>query len=336
VSVSAGLALASFAQASDAPTNTKLKWRARGTSVQQAVATSEPSETKPGPARKAVTEQPGAISTKTSRARLRDSVMQVANYQDDPQGSQDLDDLKDSQDAHRRIDEDLDKLEADNMPPDIKSEPAESEPIPEPAPLREADDPFREDAVPTPPANDEPLPPGDLSQGISTPGFSQSCDDYQIECRRAFQELQSHGMKDIVVGLVIEGVEGEDYPCDCKPQNPPRFAGRNFSPTTFTWKATGVCHKPLYFEDVQLERYGHSWNPVVQPFMSAAHFFVSIPVLPYKMGLTPPNECIYTLGYYRPGSCAPYMLDPIPLSLRGAVFEAIGITGFAFFFYPPG
>jgi hypothetical protein len=28
------------------------------------------------------------------------------------------------------------------------------------------------------------------------------------------------------------------------------------------------------------------------------------------------------LGYYRPGSCAPYYLDPIPLSVRAALFEA--------------
>ena len=112
-----------------------------------------------------------------------------------------------------------------------------------------------------------------------------------------------------------------------------RATGRR---TTFTWKATGTCHKPLYFEDVQLERYGHSWNPVVQPFMSAAHFFVSVPLLPYKMGLNPPNECMYTLGYYRPGSCAPYMIEPIPLSLRAAAFEACWAPpAFAFWFWPP-
>ena len=66
-----------------------------------------------------------------------------------------------------------------------------------------------------------------------------------------------------------------------------------------------LCHKPLYFEDVQLERYGHMAGPWVQPFVSCADFFLRIPILPYEMGLEPPNECIYALGYYRPGSCAP-------------------------------
>lgn len=99
-------------------------------------------------------------------------------------------------------------------------------------------------------------------------------------------------------------------------------ASRGWSPLTFTWTASALCHKPAYFEQVQVERYGHSWGPILQPVISGAHFFLTIPILPYKMGLYPPNECIYTLGYYRPGSCAPYMLDPLPFSLRAALFQA--------------
>ena len=29
---------------------------------------------------------------------------------------------------------------------------------------------------------------------------------------------------------------------------------RNWQSTTFTWKASALCHKPLYFEEEQLER----------------------------------------------------------------------------------
>ena len=68
----------------------------------------------------------------------------------------------------------------------------------------------------------------------------------------------------------------------------------------------------------------------MQPVISGAHFFVTVPVLPYKMGLYPPEECIYTLGYYRPGSCAPYLLDPIPLSIRAGLAEAGVWTGMVF------
>jgi hypothetical protein len=107
------------------------------------------------------------------------------------------------------------------------------------------------------------------------------------------------------------------------------FEERNWAHTTFMWKASGLCHNPAYFEEIQLERYGHSTGPYTQPVVSAAHFFLTVPVLPYKMGLYPPGECIYTLGYYRPGSCAPYLLDPLPLSLRAAVVQAGVMTGMA-------
>lgn len=103
-----------------------------------------------------------------------------------------------------------------------------------------------------------------------------------------------------------------------------------WAPTTFTWKASALCHKPLYFEEKHLERYGQSWGPYLQPLMSGAHFFLTVPTLPYKMGLYPPCECIYSLGYYRPGSCAPYMLDPLPLSIRAALAEGGVWTGMAF------
>ncbi len=105
------------------------------------------------------------------------------------------------------------------------------------------------------------------------------------------------------------------------------FEPRQWAQTTFTWKASALCHKPLYFEDVHLERYGHSWGPLLQPVMSGAHFFGSVLALPYQAGMYPPNECMYTLGYYRPGSCAPYMLDPIPISVRGAVVAGAVWTG---------
>jgi hypothetical protein len=114
----------------------------------------------------------------------------------------------------------------------------------------------------------------------------------------------------------------------CKLEAGP-FEERNWAPTTFMWKASGLCHKPAYFEQVHLERYGHSTGPYTQPLASAAHFFLTVPILPYKMGLYPPGECMYTLGYYRPGSCAPYLLDPLPLSIRAGLAQAGAVTGLA-------
>jgi hypothetical protein len=208
----------------------------------------------------------------------------------------------------------------------------------EPSRLRNDSDPFPEERVPEPFV--DTLPENQSVVDGTAPG-DFSCDSYKKECDEQIQQLRSHDITKIILGVVIEGtdgaapVEGKDFPCECKLGLNARFEGRNWAPTTFTWKATGTCFKPLYFQDVQLERYGHSWNPVVQPFASAAHFFISVPLLPYKMGLNQPNECVYTLGYYRPGSCAPYMIEPIPLSMRAMAYEALGATAFAFWFWPP-
>ena len=104
------------------------------------------------------------------------------------------------------------------------------------------------------------------------------------------------------------------------------MAPRQWVPSAVTWKAPNLCHKPLYFEDINLERYGHTTGPFLQPIVSSAHFFANIAVLPYKMGIHPPNECQYALGYYRPGDCAPWIIPPVPISLRGAVSQAAAAT----------
>jgi hypothetical protein len=98
--------------------------------------------------------------------------------------------------------------------------------------------------------------------------------------------------------------------------------GRCFIDSTVQWKASGACSNPLYFEQVQLERYGHETGPVLQPMISSARFLGGLVLLPYKVGLNPPTECKYALGYYRPGSCAPYMVEPFPLSLRAGLAQA--------------
>jgi hypothetical protein len=118
-------------------------------------------------------------------------------------------------------------------------------------------------------------------------------------------------------------------PSECTPGGKERVQ-RAWAPSTFCWHASALCHKPLYFEEVQLERYGHTAGPIRQPFISGAHFFINLAGLPYNMAIHPPTECQYALGYYRPGSCAPWMIPPIPLSLRGAAAEVGAALGFAY------
>jgi len=121
-----------------------------------------------------------------------------------------------------------------------------------------------------------------------------------------------------------------ELPQECFIESNP-FYGRHFSQTCFQWKASALATKGAYFEDTQLERYGHTKvEPVLQPFVSGAKFFGNVVILPYRMGVHPPNECVYTLGHHRPGSCAPYMVEPFPISPRGALFQAGAVTGVLF------
>ena len=94
------------------------------------------------------------------------------------------------------------------------------------------------------------------------------------------------------------------------------------------WEAPAFCHRPLYFEDENLERHGRSFG-IFQPAVSAAHFTGRAVAWPYLAGAFPPHECIYTLGRERPGSYAPYRLYR-PVSVRGAVYEGAAIAGLSF------
>ena len=157
-----------------------------------------------------------------------------------------------------------------------------------------------------------------------------ACGEQSKDCKEALKNLRDDGIETIALDIRVGGRPGSDYPCECRLEGE-TFQPRRFATTMMTWKAAGNCHKPLYFEDWNLERYGHSHGPL-DPVFSAAHFFVTLPVLPYKMGVELPWECVYPLGYYRPGDCAPWTVPAIPISLRGMAVEAATVTGLVFLF----
>jgi hypothetical protein len=101
---------------------------------------------------------------------------------------------------------------------------------------------------------------------------------------------------------------------------------RNWMDFSYFWMASGFCTGPLYFEEPNLERYGYQVS-CLQPAVSAAHFFATIPVLPYKMVAHPPCECVYSLGYYRPGSCAPLQHQRFHLVPAAAAAESGAVIG---------
>ncbi len=95
----------------------------------------------------------------------------------------------------------------------------------------------------------------------------------------------------------------------------------------FHWSATCLCHKPLYFEEINAERYGYTVSRVFQPFISGGKFFFTIPALPYLMTVDRPCDCIYTLGQYRPGDCVPRRWNRVPLRAGAAIVEVGTIAG---------
>ena len=180
--------------------------------------------------------------------------------------------------------------------------------------------------LPAGPAPDQspPTPLGAETAEIEADGVKA-----KESCEKSLQNLRAYTVDKVSLAISIRGTEGEDFPFECSIDDGTMHGGRCWDQTTYMWKASALCHKPLYFEDEQLERYGHSFSPCFQPFISGAHFFCHVPVLPYCMGVEPPCECVYSLGHYRPGNCAPYMCNPIPLSARGALFQAGAVTGVA-------
>lgn len=85
-------------------------------------------------------------------------------------------------------------------------------------------------------------------------------------------------------------------------------------------------HQPLYFEEYAAERYGHSHGPL-QPAVSAAHFFATFPVLPYKMAAEWPHAPVRTTGPYRPGVGGPVKPFLPPLRPVPGLVEAGVVTG---------
>jgi hypothetical protein len=105
---------------------------------------------------------------------------------------------------------------------------------------------------------------------------------------------------------------------------------RNYSNFNYCWYASNLTHNPLYFEDVTLERYGHSHGDLVQPFVSVGRFSVQLFGLPYQWVMHPPCEEVSPLGYYRPGEAAPKLHYQVPLNAEAAAATGAFYTGMFF------
>ena len=152
-----------------------------------------------------------------------------------------------------------------------------------------------------------------------------------IAYEKAVIELENGNKQLLPIGQLSEGdlahINADwGLPRECRIEQV-AYQPRQWAPAKVTWKASNLSHHPLYFESVNLERYGHTRGPLIEPVVQSAHFFGNLAILPYKMGVHGPRESQYALGYYRPGNEAPWIKQPLPISARGALAQAATMTG---------
>ncbi len=147
--------------------------------------------------------------------------------------------------------------------------------------------------------------------------------------------LKSRDIREIrpFISYAMQDIEDAELPRRRTAVSKETYSPPARTPVTFTWMASNLYHNPLYFEDPALERYGHTYHPLVQPFASAGRFTTQLVGLPYQMAIDPIQRRRYTLGWYRPGDCAPKKHYQIPLNKKAAAVEAGVVTG-AFFLFP--
>jgi hypothetical protein len=102
---------------------------------------------------------------------------------------------------------------------------------------------------------------------------------------------------------------------------------RPWEETVYFWDAPAFCHRPLYYEEKNLERLGYTHFPHLQPVLSAAHFTIATLGLPYSMTVHPPHECIYPLGHYRPGSPVPFQHNWPEWDVKAAAVQTGVVAG---------
>lgn len=166
---------------------------------------------------------------------------------------------------------------------------------------------------PAPMAEPVPAPAGQLTPAMQ-PALAGSHDEELIS--RALSRPQPADQPSRQLEQGIEQVHGPGMI---------RLWGQSVS----MWEAPAYCHRPLYFEDENLERHGRSFG-LLQPAASVAHFTGRGLAWPYLAGAFPHHECYYPLGRGQPGTNTPYHWYLPPASARGALYEAAVAAGLSY------
>lgn len=100
--------------------------------------------------------------------------------------------------------------------------------------------------------------------------------------------------------------------------------GSIFLPDRYT---TCFQHRPLYFQELNLERCGATYG-CAQNAVSAAYFVGNSLILPYRMAMDRADECVNHWGDCVTNRRYSSDIEPLQYSLRGTVNEAAAVAGF--------
>lgn len=185
--------------------------------------------------------------------------------------------------------------------------------------------PVRTDVVvPSPAVQDDGMqkgPAGDVIVGESRPPTERKITDINPY----YDRDRDSDIRDFAM------VKGREFGLQYKHR---AYVDRSFPDIVLAWDASNYYYHPLYFSDPALERYGHSYRPIVQPIASIARFGTQFIMLPYQMTIDPPFAMQSPLGWYRPGDVTPKLHYQAPLNAEAAVVEASAIAGLYFLIVP--
>jgi hypothetical protein len=98
------------------------------------------------------------------------------------------------------------------------------------------------------------------------------------------------------------------------------YQGRKWYPMRLEVAPYYLCHGRLYFQQINLERYGWGFGAFT-PLLSGLGFLYDFVTLPYHMA-SEPCRCIeYNTGLCLPGDPVPFLLYPWEISATGFVAE---------------
>lgn len=188
--------------------------------------------------------------------------------------------------------------------------------------------------APLPPTAEEvpPLPAGPQSPPANSQTLRRPAKRSLPSDFRSIGELTASSQ--IGTSNAQADVTAADRPSESLPEQDPIAiaSDRNWSPWSPASPMQSVSvHQPLYFEDTNLERYGTSSRPRLQPIGSAAHFLATAVSLPYQMTLQRPEQ---PYQYSHPFEAGRYghreRVHP-PCDRRAALVQASVIVGLVFF-----